>query len=72
MAEAQLNILGKNDKAKVSPKLGQTFTFTVFVSLFAFLFIIAYLHSKCREHLYKEKDKKDEEELVDLEDKEKN
>ena len=68
MAEAQLNILGKKDKMK----LGQTFTFTVVVSLFAFLFIITYLHLKCRGHLYKEKNKKDGEELVDFEDKEKN
>ena len=71
LAEAQLNILGKKDKMK----LGQTFTFTVVVSLFAFLFIITYLHLKCRGHLYGEKDKKDKkdgEELVDFEDKEKN
>jgi hypothetical protein len=68
LAEAQLNILGKKDKMK----LGQTFTFTVVICLFAFLFIITYLYSKCRGHLYKEKDKKDAEELVDIEDKEKN
>jgi hypothetical protein len=68
LAEAQLNILGKKDKMK----LGQTFTFAVIICLFAFLFIITYLYSKCRGHLYKEKDKKDGEELDDIEDKEKN
>ena len=74
LAEAQLNIIGKEDKMKVLPKLGQTFTVTVtvVVLIFAFLFVIATLHSKFRRHLYKEKDKKDGEELVDFEDKEKN
>ncbi len=50
--------------------LGQIFI--VIALIFAFLFLIAYLPSKFRENLYKEKDKKNEEELVDFEDKEKN
>ena len=51
-------------------KLGQTFT--VVVSIFALLFLIACLHSKFKGELYEKKDKKEGEELVDLEDKEKN
>ena len=70
LSEATLNIIGKKDKMKALFQLVQTFT--VVVSIFIFLFIIFYLHSKCRGHLYEEKDKKDEEELVDIEDKEKN
>ena len=70
LAEAQLNIIGKKDKIQILPKLRQTFT--VIASIFIFLFFIAYLHSKFRGHLYEEKDKKDEEELVDFEDKDKN
>ena len=70
LAEAQLNIIGKKDKMNVLSKLGLRFTFVV--SIFAFLFLIIYLHSKVRGHLYEEKDKKDGEELVDFEDKEKN
>ena len=70
LAEAQLNIIGKKDQMKALFKLGQTLV--VVLSIFAFLFLITYLHSKFRGHLYEEEDKKDGEELVDLEDKEKN
>jgi len=68
-AKAKANNSDKKDKMKAS-KLGQIFI--VIALIFAFLFLIAYLPSKFRENLYKEKDKKDEEELVDFEDKEKN
>ena len=51
-------------------KLGQAFT--VAALIFAFLLLIAYLHLKFRGHLYEKTSKKDGEELVDLEDKEKN
>ena len=61
--------LGKKDKMKAS-KLGQAFT--VAALIFAFLLLIAYLHLKFRGHLYEKTSKKDGEELVDLEDKEKN
>jgi 2,4-dienoyl-CoA reductase-like NADH-dependent reductase (Old Yellow Enzyme family) len=60
----------KVDKMNVLFKLGQTFTFVV--SIFALLFLIACLHSKFKGEPYEKKDKKEGEELVDLEDKEKN
>ena len=60
----------KVDKMNILFKLGQTFT--VVVSIFALLFLIACLHSKFKGELYEKKDKKEGEELVDLEDKEKN
>ena len=69
---AQLNIIGKKDKMKALFQLIQTFT--VIGVIFIFLFIFFYLHSKFRGHHYmdKEEDKNDGEELVDVEDKEKN
>ena len=59
----------KKDKMKAS-KLEQTFI--VVALIFAFLLLITYLHLKFRGHLYEKTSKKDGEELVDLEDKEKN
>ena len=70
LTEAQLNIIGKKNKMKALFQLINTFT--VVVSIFFFLFLVFCLHEKFRGHLYEEKDKKDEEELVDIEDKEKN
>jgi len=70
LTEAQLNIIGKKNKMKALFQLMNTFT--VVVSIFFFLFLVFCLHEKFRGHLYEEKDKKDEEELVDIEDKEKN
>ena len=70
LSEAQLNIIGKKDKINSLFQLVQTFK--VVVLIFIFLFFIFYLHSKCKGNLYGEKDKKDGEELVDIEDKEKN
>ena len=69
---AQLNIIGKKDKMKALFQLIQTFT--VIGVIFIFLFIFFYLHSKFRGHHYmdKEEDKNDGEELVDVDDKEKN
>ena len=70
LAGAALNVLGKKDKMKALFQLLKTFS--VIVSIFIVLFIIFYLHSKFRGHLYEDKkEKKDEEELVDVEDKEK-
>ena len=72
LTNAQLNILGKKDKMKALFQLIQTFT--VIVVIFIFLFVFFYLHSKFRGHHYmdKKEDKNDGEELVDVEDKEKN
>lgn len=70
LSEAQLNIIGKKDKINSLFQLVQTFK--VVVLIFIFLFFIFYLHSKCKGNHYGEKDKKDGEELVDIEDKEKN
>ena len=72
LTNAQLSILGKKDKMKALFQLVQTFT--VIVVIFIFLFIFFYLHSKFRGHHYmdKKEDKNDGEELVDVEDKEKN
>ena len=71
LADAQLNVLGKKDKMKALFQLIQTFT--VIGVIFIFLFIFFYLHSKFRGHHYMDKkEDKNEEELVDVEDKEKN
>jgi len=59
----------KKDKMKAS-KLEQTFI--VVALIFAFLLLITYLHLKFRGYLYEKTTKKDGEELVDFEDKEKN
>ena len=67
--KAKSNSSDKKDKMKAST-LGKIFI--VIALIFAFLILIAYLPSKLRKNLYEEKDKKDGEELVDLEDKEKN
>ena len=47
-------------------------TFIVVALIFAFLLLITYLHLKFRGYLYEKTTKKDGEELVDFEDKEKN
>ena len=72
LTNAQLNILGKKDKMKALFQLIQTFT--VIGVIFIFLFIFFFLHSKFRGHHYidKKEDKNDGEELVDVDDKEKN
>ena len=72
LTNAQLSILGKKDKMKALFQLIQTFS--VIGVIFIFLFIFFYLHSRFRGHLYmdKKEDKNDGEELVDVEDKDKN
>ena len=67
LTEASLNVLGKKDKMKALYQLLKTFT--VVVLIFCCLFLIFYVHSKIRGKAYEEKE---EEELVDVEDKEKN
>ena len=46
LSEAQLNIIGKKDKINSLFQLVQTFK--VVVLIFIFLFVIFYLHSKCK------------------------
>ena len=68
LTEANLHILGKKDKMKALLQLVKTFS--VIVSIFSFLFIFFYIHGKCINKDKGNEDKK-EEEMIDVEDKEK-
>ena len=66
LTEADLHIIGRKDKMKALFQLIKTFS--VIGAIFLFLFIFFYLHGK---FIHKESDDKKEEEMIDVDEKEK-